>query len=105
MAKPEGDDRWAGDWVTYTPASALRRPRGLVRAMVEDLGRSPENPYWFQAPGVQASRLLGGIWVALSAVLTLPSRLAITTHCSAEEPWGLIPTMKGMGEVLVGSPW
>lgn len=40
MAKPGQDDRWAGDWVTYTPASALRRPRGLVRAMVEDLGRS-----------------------------------------------------------------
>ena len=40
MAKPGQDDRGAGDGVTYTPASALRRPRGLVRAMVEDLGRS-----------------------------------------------------------------
>jgi hypothetical protein len=61
MGKPGGRDRRGPDLVTYTPASALRRPGGLVRGMVEDLGRSPENPYWFQAPGLQASRLLGGI--------------------------------------------
>lgn len=73
MAKSGGLNRQPPVLITYTPASALRRPQELLRGMVEDLGRSRGLAWRLLVRDLSSQyrrSLLGIFWAFIPPIIT-----------------------------------